>query len=79
MIVNLTVVDEMLQSAIHLVEGKNLNSEVDFFVHRIPTTENLLLFLKDHLLSSLTEDSGIQLYQLRLHESENLWVDWKAL
>lgn len=79
MIINLSIVDEMLQSATSEIDGKNLNSEVEWFSAKVPTTENLLIFLKDRLIEKLTPESQVSLYQLRLYESDTLWVDWKKL
>ena len=76
MIVNLTVVDEMIRTALKSVDGKNLNSEVEYFSGKVPTTENLLSFVKSQLEQQLSLNSPVSLHQLRLYESDDLWVDW---
>ena len=55
MIVNLRGVDEMIQSAVSPLDGTFLNSDVEFFKDKVPTTENLLMYLKERLLAALGE------------------------
>jgi 6-pyruvoyltetrahydropterin/6-carboxytetrahydropterin synthase len=76
MIINLTEVDAILNKAVERVSDKHLNFEVEEFKDKVPTTENLALFLREGLLRELQRRAPqVHLHRLRLYESEDLWVD----
>ena len=74
MIVNLVDVDRWLIDCVRDLDGKHLNRDVAFFAERVPTTENLSLFLFDRL-APVVREKGLKLAKLRLYEYEDLWVD----
>lgn len=74
MILNLTEVDEILNRALEPVRDKHRNFEVAEFKTKIPTTENLALFLKGRIEDQI-KTRPARLSRLRLYESDSLWVD----
>ncbi|NQZ00634.1 MAG: 6-carboxytetrahydropterin synthase [Bdellovibrionales bacterium] len=77
MIINLKDVDDILKTATSELDGKHLNFEVEKFKTKVPTTENLVLHLADHILGSMKSFPQIELTRLRLYETEDLWVEWE--
>jgi 6-pyruvoyltetrahydropterin/6-carboxytetrahydropterin synthase len=73
MVINLKELDESIKAVVAKVSGKHLNFEVDEFKNKIPTTENLLLYLFGHMKEKL--GSRVRLEKMRLYENENLWAD----
>jgi 6-pyruvoyltetrahydropterin/6-carboxytetrahydropterin synthase len=73
MVINLKDLDEVLKSVVGLVDKKHLNFEVAEFKTKIPTTENLLQFLYDHLAPRFRE--AIRLIRVRLYENDDLWAE----
>lgn len=76
MILNLTILDDYIGQVVQLLEGKNLNFEILEFKKTVPTTENLLLYIKDQIQPKIQSDPDLTLEKIRLYESPTLWVDW---
>ena len=74
MIVNLVDVDQLLGKVLNPLDGKHLNFEIDDFKERIPTTENIALWISDQLMRNF-RIPGVRLVKVRLYEYEDLWVD----
>ena len=74
MIINLTEIDSLLKETVAPLHDKHLNFEVEYFKSRIPTTENLAHYLWTRLHENFRSPQA-QITQLRLYESESLWVD----
>ena len=74
MIVNLADVDQWLSEVVQPLNAKHLNFELPEFQKKVPTTENLALYLQDKLNAKLAS-SQVTLFKLRLYESDDLWVD----
>src|SRR5690606_36978081 len=74
--VNLAALDELLRAEVHdRLDHRHLNHDVATFREggKIPTTENLLIFLWG-LLEPRIQDA--RLVRLRLREDVDLWADY---
>lgn len=77
MVVNIKTLDAMLDDCIVAkFDQKSINDEVEEFVDRSPTLENLMLFVRDVIRSELNE--SVDLVQIRLEETPELWGEWMA-
>ena len=65
-VMNLNELDKVIFEVLEEIDHKFLNYDVDFFKDKLPTTENLLLFLKMKLKPKLKN-----LKKLRIFETEN--------
>jgi 6-pyruvoyltetrahydropterin/6-carboxytetrahydropterin synthase len=75
MIVDLKQVKRVLEGRIlEKLDHQYLNEAVPHFLTHVPTTENLVLYLKDLLADAF---SGIRLHRIRLWESEDLCATWE--
>jgi 6-pyruvoyltetrahydropterin/6-carboxytetrahydropterin synthase len=73
MVVNIKDLDAILQSrVVAVLDQKSLNDEVEWFADRIPSLENLLLFLEEAIGEP---PSGSRLRRLRLDEMPTLWAE----
>jgi 6-pyruvoyltetrahydropterin/6-carboxytetrahydropterin synthase len=75
MIVPLEEVDRALAEVLRAVDHRHLNHEVPFFRDRIPTTENIAVYLWGELARRLPEGA---LVRIRLHEDERLFVEYSG-
>lgn len=80
LVMNLADLDKVLDSATQTLEHHHLNFDVPEFRDRVPTTENIALYLRDRIQSELKAlNSNIQakleLQRLRLFETDDLWVE----
>ncbi|WP_256003034.1 MULTISPECIES: 6-pyruvoyl trahydropterin synthase family protein [Pedobacter] len=66
-VVNAHVVDK--------IDHKNLNMDVDFMQGKLASTENLAIAVWD-ILAPLINDSGAQLHAIKIHETENNFVEY---
>ena len=57
------------------VDHKNINLEVDFMRDRIASTENIAIAIWEQL-KPLLENLGVELYKVRLEETENNFVEY---
>lgn len=57
------------------VDHKNLNTEVDFMQGRLTSTENLAIAVWEQLEQPLN-NLGIQLYRIRINETENNFIEY---
>ena len=74
MVVNLVDVKEAVEGVLEEFDHKHLNEDMDYFKERIPTTENLAITLWG-LIGQRMPD-GARLAGLRLHEDEDLYVEY---
>lgn len=58
---------------IEKVDHRNLNLDVDFMQGKICSTENLAIAIWEQLEPHL---EGVQLHCVRLHETENIYVEY---
>jgi len=63
------------ENVISKVDHKNLNLEVEFLKGKIISTENLAIGIWDELLPHILA-LGIELHSVRLHETENNFVEY---
>ena len=67
-IINRTVVDPM--------DHRFLNYEVTPFDRVVPTAENLAIEIWNRLAPHFSDGEGARLYNVRLYETEDLYVDY---
>ncbi len=66
-IINRYVIDEL--------DHKNINLDVPFMKGKLASTENLTLSIWEQLENKI-KDLGVQLHSVRLHETENNYVEY---
>lgn len=84
MIINLADIDIWLKKMVAPLDHHHLNSDVEFFKKNVPTAENIARYCFDSLKKIMIEVStshkpmskSARLLKVRLHEGENLWVDY---
>jgi len=78
MIVDLKEVKEVLeQEVVEPMDHRHLNREVPPFDHVVPTPENLALEIWRRLEPRFA-GTPARLKQIRLYETEDLWVDYEG-
>ncbi len=60
---------------IEKIDHRNINLDVDFMKHKIPTTENLVMAIWDQMKPTI-EKEGVSLHCIRIEETENNSVDY---
>lgn len=78
MVINLRDVKEIAKVVIdEFFDQKDLNTCIDEFSEKQPTTENILLFLWRELREKY-EKSGVSLSGLRLYETDEFYVEYRG-
>jgi len=75
-VTNMKVLSQVIRK--HLIEKidhKNINIEVDFMKGKIASTENLVAAIWETLLPHIRE-KGVELYKIKLVETENNFVEY---
>lgn len=72
MVINLVDLDRVLHEVIEPLDHRFLNVEVPYFAARIPTTENLAVYLAEQVEAKL---AGCRLAKVRLYEDPTLWAE----
>jgi 6-pyruvoyltetrahydropterin/6-carboxytetrahydropterin synthase len=76
LVMNLTELDDCLKHATKTLDHKHLNFDVSEFAKKVPTTENVAIYLRARVLEWLnTHASFVKLTRLRLFETDDLWVE----
>lgn len=74
MVMNLTDIDRILKDiVVEMMDHKFLNLDIPEFKDKIPTTENLVLYIWDSLVNEIKECS---LHRVRLHEDPFLYAEY---
>lgn len=68
-VINVVEIDKTIKQIIDEIDGKFLNKEHPFFIDRIPTTENLTVFLWDSLCHRFVD---VELFRIRVVENHYL-------
>lgn len=81
MVMNLHDIDQILKAVVGPLDHHHLNFDIPYFKSIIPTTENIAKYLFENIQSHLQSSSfsKVELYKVRLHENEDLWVDYGFL
>lgn len=75
MIIDLKEVKQILnQRILDRLDHRYLNETVPLFRQQVPTTENLVLFIRDELRDAF---SGARLHRVRLWEDVDLYAEWE--
>ncbi|CAH0549477.1 unnamed protein product [Brassicogethes aeneus] len=77
MIMNMTNLKKYMQQAIMIpMDHKNLDKDVEFFLMKPSTTENLAVFIWQNLKSIMSEPE--LLYEVEVYETENNIVKYRG-
>jgi len=75
-VIDLKVLSKVIyERVIEKVDHKNINLEVDFMKNREASTENLAIAIWEQLEEAV-RDLGVELHCVRLHETENNYVEY---
>ncbi|MEE9286258.1 MAG: 6-carboxytetrahydropterin synthase [Dehalococcoidia bacterium] len=74
MVINLVDLKAVVEEVLEEFDHRHLNEELDYFKDRLPTTENLATTLWDLIEGRLPD--GSRLAGIRLHEDEDLYVEY---
>lgn len=76
MIANLKDIDRVLKEAVEPLDHHHLNFDVEYFKTKVPTTENLAVYLFNEIAEK-SQKAGLpaKLYKVRVYESDDLWAD----
>lgn len=75
-VVNLKLLSEIIRKkVIEPLDHKNINLEVDFMRDKLASTENLAIAIWNQLEEEI-EKAGAHLHSVRLHETENNYVEY---
>lgn len=72
---NLTDVDRILFEVVDPLDHHHLNFDLAAFRDRVPTTENIALYLWGQVLARVQGFPFVKLAKLRLYETDDLWVE----
>lgn len=75
MVTNIQTIKSFLREVLEEVDHKNLNLDIPYFKTLLPTTENLSRYLWGKLEAKLPH----LLVRIRLHEDENVWVEYTGV
>ncbi|CAG8650057.1 4512_t:CDS:2 [Paraglomus occultum] len=81
MVLNLTDLKRYMEVAItNVLDHKNLDLDVPYFAeNQLPsTTENLAVFIWVNLLRTFPRDRSYDLYEIKLHETDNNYVIFRG-
>jgi len=65
----------ILEHVVNKVDHKNINLDVDFMKDKMASTENIAIAIFE-VLQPLFEAEQVQLHSIRLHETENNYVEY---
>lgn len=65
----------ILEHVVNKVDHKNINLDVDFMKDKMASTENIAIATFE-VLQPLFEAEHVQLHSIRLHETENNYVEY---
>ena len=75
MVLNLADLDRLLkEQVVEPLDHSFLNHDVELFATGVPTSENIVLWLRD-LLRPALDELGVRLECLRLYESDDLYAE----
>ncbi len=74
MVINLTDLDRILkEKVVEVMDHRFINLDIPEFAEKIPTTENLALYIWDSLDSAI---DGCSLHRVRLYEAPDLYAEY---
>jgi 6-pyruvoyltetrahydropterin/6-carboxytetrahydropterin synthase len=76
LVMNLSDLDHLLWKVTDPLDHHHLNFDIQEFKEKVPTTENIALYLKRELEKELQlSHPKLKLNRLRLFETDDLWVE----
>lgn len=80
MIINFFDLDPILHQAIAVpLDHKNLNTQVPEFRHRVPTLENIVLYIWSRLAQCLPPDGPLVVARVKVIETPDLFVEYTGM
>src|SRR5258708_2441075 len=65
MVINIKDVDEIMAGVVKTLDHKFINAQVSEFGEKIPTTENLALYLKDKLKAAFSDNDDVAIANVK--------------
>lgn len=75
MVINIKDVDDIMSVVTKRLDHKFINAQVEEFNQKIPTTENLALYLRDHLVNAFSNNNDVAVENVRLYEEKHLFSE----
>lgn len=75
LVMDLAHLDKILVRVCEPLDHRHLNFEIAEFKEKIPTTENIALYLFEKINQELVKFPGVRLQRIRLFETDDLWVE----
>jgi len=75
MVINIKDVDEIMAGVVRQLDHKFINAQVSEFSERVPTTENLALYLRDKLDQAFSDNPDVEIANVRLYEEKHLFAE----
>jgi 6-pyruvoyltetrahydropterin/6-carboxytetrahydropterin synthase len=75
MVINIKELDVILKEISDEFDHRFLNLDHPAFLHRIPTTENIAVYIFDHIEDKFSQAKAFHLARVRLYEEPTLWSD----
>ncbi len=67
---------KVIQAVTDKIDHQHLNFMINEFKAKIPTTENIAIYLKEEILKSCEKEKAeVQIKKLRLFENPEIWVE----
>ncbi|MFZ4405046.1 MAG: 6-carboxytetrahydropterin synthase [Pseudobdellovibrionaceae bacterium] len=73
----ITALQTLLKTVVQKLDHEHLNFVIAEFKEKVPTTENIALYLADQVNKELRPKPQPRLTRIKLYEMEDLWVDLK--
>lgn len=75
-VIDLRILSQLIRKYVtDKLDHKNINLDVDFMKGRMPSTEVLAIAIWEQLEKPISEN-GVHLHSIRLHETENNYVEY---
>jgi len=75
MVINIKDVDDVMAKVVKNLDHKFINAQVHEFTERVPTTENLTLYLRDKLEQAFIDNDDVAIANVKLYEEKYLFAE----
>jgi 6-pyruvoyltetrahydropterin/6-carboxytetrahydropterin synthase len=75
MVINIKDVDDVMAKVVKNLDHKFINAQVREFSERVPTTENLTLYLRDKLEQAFIDNDDVAIANVKLYEEKYLFAE----
>ena len=73
-IINLKTIDSIVNEFVELLDHSQIEKDIPWFKGKQPSTENLTVYLWDHINSKIPEPA--KLYKIRIYETPRIFTDY---